>query len=356
MEWFAAKHALLAHLPVAAGLLLPLALVAALRPGRGIRPWWTACRYLGWAGLLGLLTSLFSGWALARAQGYLIPGHWLPQGATPDLQRHLLYSAAALPVAVAGLWAMHRPRKEHQGLGVLPLFLGLIWASLVLMAGWTGEQLAHPGPGLARLPLPQPAPAAPVPSRPVPPPVNPEAALPIRALDYAALQPIGTELMKSQAHGGRWIRLWADDAAAAAYRTGSPLPEGSLVVMSSVEDRWGRPGPDPGPLYALEMKGGQPRLTFYWPRVPAARLAETGGQARVYWRSPDPHLDACLACHAGGLLTDPMTRSRWKSPSQPKGAVPPAPKPSTPPAGTGKKPSGVAPGTAPSPGPAMPNQ
>ncbi len=323
MEWFAAKHALLAHLPVAAGLLLPLALVAALRPGRGIRPWWTACRYLGWAGLLGLLASLFSGWVLARAQGYLIPGHWLPQGAAPDLRRHLLYSAAALPVGVAGLWAMHRPRKEHQGLGVLPLFLGLIWAGLSLMTGWTGERLAHPSLGLARPPAPRLAPAPPAPTRPEPPPsVDPEAKLPVRALDYAALQPLEADPVKSQAHGGRWIRLWADDAGAAAYRAGSPLPEGSLVVMSSVEDHWGRPGPDPGPLYALEMKGGQPRLTFYWPRVPAARLAETGGQARVYWRSPDPHLDACLTCHAGGLLADPMTRSRWKLPARPKAAAP----------------------------------
>jgi hypothetical protein len=322
MEWFAVKHALLAHLPVAAGLLLPLALVAALRPGRGIRPWWTACRYLGWAGLLGLLASLFSGWALARAQGFLIPGHWLPQGATPDLRRHLLFSAAALPVAVAGLWAMHRPRKEHQGLGVLPLFLGLIWAALSLMTAWTGERLAHPVPGLARLPLPRPAPAAPAPPRPAPPPVaDPEAEVPIRALDYAALDPAQPAPVKSLPHGGRWIRVWVTPAAAEAYRTGAPLPEGALIVMSTVEDRWGRPGPDPGPLYALEMKNGSPRFTFYWSRIPEASRAEFGGAARAYWRSPDPHLAACLACHAQGPAPIGQ-RSTWYAFRKPKPAAP----------------------------------
>lgn len=324
MEWIATKHALMAHLPVAAGLLLPLALIAALRPGRGIRPWWIACRYLGWAGLLGLLASLASGWAEARVQGLLPPGRLLPipgPGMSPGLAQHVLWAVAGLPVAILALWAMHRPRKEHQGFGFLPLFLGLVWAVIALYTGRMGH-------GMIRPPAPAPAPV-PAPRAAVPLPMDPEAKVPVRVLDYAALVPVQAEPLKSPVHGGRWIRVWVSEGAVDAYRAGGPLPPGALVVMSTVEDRWGRPGPDPGPLYALEMKDGQPRLTFYWARVPADRQAETGGAERAYWRSPDPHLASCLACHAGGLA-DPARRSRWRLPRKPAetpGSVAGAPPP-----------------------------
>jgi hypothetical protein len=330
MEWIAAKHALLAHLPVAVGLLLPLALIAAQRPGRGIRPWWTACRYLGWAGLLGILASLLSGWAATRTLGLPVRGWLFPWvGGPPNLAQHALWGAAGLPVAVLVLWAVHRKRKEHQGLGILPLFLGLLWAAIAVFTARTGHVMVRPAVFAV-------SPSAPVPSNlPKPLPADPEARVPLRALDYAALLPIQAGPLKSLAHGGRWIRVWVDEAAAEAYRAGGPLSPGTLVVMSSVEDRWGRPGPDPGPLYALEMKDGKPRLTFYWPRVPLDRQKETGGEARAYWRSPDPRLEACLACHADGLA-DPGKRSRWKALRRPEAGAAPVPlaarPPSTPPA------------------------
>ena len=74
MEWIALKHALLSHLPVATGLLLPFTLFAAQRAGRGIRPWWTVARYLGWAGILGTLGAFLSGFASGRLLA-LIPSH-----------------------------------------------------------------------------------------------------------------------------------------------------------------------------------------------------------------------------------------------------------------------------------------
>ena len=57
LDWIALKHPFFIHVPVAAGILLPFALLAAQRPGRGIKPWWTACRYLGWTGVLGCLAA-----------------------------------------------------------------------------------------------------------------------------------------------------------------------------------------------------------------------------------------------------------------------------------------------------------
>jgi hypothetical protein len=230
----------------------------------------------------------------------------------PELARHALWAVAGLPVALLALWAMHRPRKEHQGFGFLPLLFGLIWAVVALYSGRTGHAMVHPA--IPR-PLPAPAPAAAPKAAAIPAP-DPEAQVPVRALDYASLVPMQAEPVKSPAHGGRWIRVWVSEGAVEAYRAGGPLPPGALVVMTTAADRWGRPGPDPGPLYALEMKDGRPQFTFYWARVPADWKAETGGEPRAYWRSPDPRLASCLTCHAGGLA-DPAKRSRWRLPRKP---------------------------------------
>ncbi|MDP1831598.1 MAG: hypothetical protein Q8K67_06035 [Geothrix sp.] len=315
MEWIALKHALLSHLPVATGLLLPWALIAAQRRGRGIRPWWMVCRYLGWAGLLGLLGAFASGFSSARLLG-LIPVHRLlpppASGAGADalLFRHVLLGGAALLLAVGALWAMNRSRRDHESLGLLALALGLAWSVALLLTGESGYRLALGGRVHAAT---RAAAAAMVPASATAPPAepDPEAKAPMRALDYAALEAIHAEPVKSMAHGGRWIRAWASPEAAAAYRAGQPLPLGALVVISSVEDRWGRPGPDGGPLYALEMKASGPSLTFYWPRVPLDRRRESGGESRAYWRGDDTHLNACRRCHGEGMA-DPAQRSRWR--------------------------------------------
>jgi hypothetical protein len=322
MDWIALKHALLSHLPVAAGLLLPWALLASQRRGRGIRPWWMVSRYLGWSGLLGLLGAVASGLASGHLQG-LFPAHRiLPVPATGSgidalLFRHFLLGGAAVLLGVGATWSMSRSRKDHESLGFLALVLGLIWSAALLLTGESGYRLAHPAriPAVAAVSLP----AVVIPQ--IEP--DPETKAPLRALDYAALEAIQPELVKSPAHGGRWIRAWASPEAAAAYRAGQPLPQGALVVLSSVEDRWGRPGPDAGPLYALEMKASGPSLTFYWPRVPLERRQGTGGESSIYWRGNEAHLDACRVCHATGMA-NPAKRSRWR----PKRVVEDRPDPS----------------------------
>jgi hypothetical protein len=313
MEWIALKHALLSHLPVATGLLLPLPLLAAQRPGRGIRPWWTVARYLGAVGLIGTLLALLSGLATARNQGLFPLGRmvsaWSGTGAEAELSRHFLFGVVGLFLGTAALWAMTRPRKDHQSIGVLALILGVLWSAVLLLGGEAGYTVAHGAKHQA--PVPQAAVPAPLPRSPE----DPEAKAPLRALDYASLEPIRAEPVKSPAHGGRWIRVWATPQAAAAYREGQPLPLGALVVMSTLEDRWGRPGTEPGPIYALEMKEGGSALTFYWPQVPDARREETDGEARAYWRGQNTHLEACRRCHATGMA-DPAQRSRWRIPKR----------------------------------------
>jgi hypothetical protein len=320
MDWIALKHALLSHLPVASGLLLPWALFASQRRGRGIRPWWMVSRYLGWWGLLGLVGAAVSGLAAGRLLG-LIPAHRvLPLVATGSslealMFRHALLAGAAVLLSVGAVWSMNRARKEHESLGLLALALGLAWSALLLLTGESGYRLAHHlrVPLAAPVLLPAAVPAsgpAPALARQAEP--DPEAKAPLRALDYAALEAIHPEPVKSPAHGGRWVRAWASPEAAAAYRAGQPLPPGALVVLSSLEDRWGRPGPDAGPLYALEMKASGPALTLYWPRIPLANRRNFGGESRVYWRGNDPHLDACRTCHATGTA-NAAQRSRWRA-------------------------------------------
>jgi hypothetical protein len=316
MEWFARQHALLSHLPVATGLLLPWALLVAQRPGRGIRPWWTVARYLGWAGFIGMLGAFLSGLVSGRLSPLVRPLRLLPglassSGGDGLLFQHALLAGASLLVGSAVLWALNRPRKDHESLGFLALTLGLVWCAALLATGARGYRLAHDRTGV--LALPPPAPVAVL--APTPPPsrskLEPEANLPVRALDYAALEALHPDPVKSLAHGGRWVRAWASPEAAAAYRAGQPLPLGAFVVLSSLEDRWGRPGPDPGPLCALEMKASGPSFTLYWPRIPEEHRREFGGESGAYWRGSDAHLDACRTCHAAGLA-DASKRSRWR--------------------------------------------
>jgi hypothetical protein len=314
MEWLALKHALLSHLPVGTGLLLPFALLAAQRPGRGIRAWWTVSRYLGWVGLLGTLAAVVSGFAFGRHLGFIADQPSLKhlfsgQGADPVLLRHALLGAASCLAGGGALWAMTRPRKDHESLGFLALVLGWFWAALLLLTGESGYRLAH-----GSTPRIVPERQAPTPVV-VPAPkavVEPEAPQPVRMLDYASLEPTQPEPVKSLAHGGRWIRVWTSPEAAQAYRAGEPLPLGALVVLSTVEDRWGRPGPDPGPLYALEMKPTGPSLSFYWGHVPAEHQREFENGSRAYWRGDDPHLEGCRTCHATGMA-EVGQRSRWRA-------------------------------------------
>jgi hypothetical protein len=333
MAWIANKHTLLVHLPAAAALMIPLPIIAAQRGGRGIRPWWTTCRYLAWAGLVGSLLGVLSGFLSGRLHGQVPLGAFWGS-AEPGMKYlfrlHEAGGVASLVLGVACLRSLYRKRQEHQGIGLAALLFGLLWCASALLSSYSGALLVGYGPAPALfLAPPQPTlqPAqAPTPVAVVPPaPVrDPEASAPVRALDYASLAPMQPEPVKSAAHGNRWIRVWVTPGGAEAYQAGKPLPPGTLAVMTSVEDRWGRPGFDLGPLYALDMDAdGKPSLTYYWAQVPAARRSETGGADKAYWRRDDPGLKACSACHSQGAA--PMKdRSRLAIPRKPKPGTAPA--------------------------------
>ncbi|HJV23614.1 MAG TPA: hypothetical protein VJ570_13000 [Holophagaceae bacterium] len=296
MEWLALKHPLLVHLPIATALLLPLPLLLAQRAGRGIKPWWNTCRYMAWVGVIFLLPTLVTGFAWGRGLGFIEAGHFLAGTEDPAelmLRRHQLAGLVTALLGLATLWSLYRGRLEHEGLGILALLLGTAWAAATAYTGWIGGHMAH------RI-VPFEAPRVQAPAPPPAPPKDPEAQLPLRALDFAALEPLHTDAFRSPAHDGLWARGWISPAAREAWASGQPLPPGAYAVLSTQVSRWGRPGPEAGPLYFLEIRpDGKPRFAYYWARVPEDRRAEFGGQSKVYLRE-GAMLDACLTCHAGG--------------------------------------------------------
>ena len=307
MDWTASNHSFFVHVPVAVAVLLPFALISSQRAGRGIRPWWLTCRYLAWGGVLFSLVAVFSGLLQAKHLNLLAPGQFLAAkgtGVATIFRLHQLLGASSLVLGVFTLQAVSRRRADHQGLGFLGLLVGTLWAVAILAAGWYGGQLGKPQTAFAPAPVkvnPVPVPHVVVPVVTPPSASGAEATAPFRALDYQSLVPMHVEPVRNPLHGNRWIRVWVSPGAETAYQTGQKLPEGSLLVMNSLEDRWGRPGLDVGPLYAMEMKDGKPHFTYYWPRVPVARRGETGGAERAYWRGEDANLASCLSCHLDGL-------------------------------------------------------
>ena len=322
LEFLALKHPMMVHLPVGVALLLPLALLAAQRPGRGIRPWTITCRYLAWTGLLGVGFAMVSGWLWARQQNLIAPGgflapHLLNPSAEQWLQvmiwKHQMAAIISAVLSLLTLMATYRKRLEHQGLGLVALFFGLLWSWSSVMAGFYGGTMTHPSlnPPIGGRPSQGPLTA-------VIEATDPEADAPLRALDYGSLEPIQTEPVRSTTHGNRWIRVWVTPSGSDAYRAGKPLPAGAYAVMTSLEDRWGRPGFDSGPIYMLEtLADGKPSLTYYWPRVPEAKRGETNGEASAYWRGKNPNLESCMGCHFWGQA--PLDeRSTWRTPRRPK--------------------------------------
>jgi hypothetical protein len=292
-DFLALKHPMLVHIPIAAALLVPIPLLAAQRSGRGIKPWWIACRYLTWMGVLGALPALLSGLLWAKLLGLIPGGSLLAPSAGEDqvlpflMRRHQMLALLAFLFGLVTLWSLYRKRQEHQGIGFLPLAMGCLWALSTALAGQYGGKMTHPLTPIAS--TSHDAPAA-----------DPEADAPLRALDYASLEPALGPVF-SKAHGNRWVRVWVTASGIDAYKAGRPLSPGSYAVMNSFENANGRASNDAGPLYALEiLASGEPSLTLYWPRVPQEKRNEVGGLERVYWRGAEAGLQSCMSCHAGG--------------------------------------------------------
>jgi len=294
IEWMADQHIKAMVFALAASVLIPFPLIAAQRPGRGIKPWWTTSRFLAWTGLIGAVFAVATGQFMAKSLG-LLEGGWIIRDEWSDLRVHQYLGGTAILLGWFCIRAVHARRKEHEGLGAYALIVGLLWALVAVGAGHYGIKMAK-----ARK-LEMAARQMQLEPDIVTDQTSGSRRI-MKMLDYASLTPIHHEPVRSAPHKNRWIRVWVTPGAVEAYNKGERLPEGATVVMNSVEDRWGRPGYDIGPLYFMEaLPDGKTRLGLYWSNVPESKRGEVGGFKSVNWLEPNANLTACRECHAEGL-------------------------------------------------------
>lgn len=316
IELIAREHPAFVHVPLGLVITLPLAMLGSFW-SRSPERWTRTAFFIGLVALAGSAVALFSGLMWGRQIALIPGGGYFPVVASGKqvLQRILqLHELAALSGVILGtitvwlLWrAWHKdnqaalggnPHRRHEGrrfwergVGIPALAAGFMWLGAWGFCGKLGGVMVFGNEETNK------AAAEAVEAKRL----DAEAEVPVRALDFASLEPAESAPFRSKAHGNRWGRIWVTASAIDAYKAGKPLEPGSYAVMSTYEDQGGKPGTDTGPLYFLELAAdGKPKLAFYWPRVPEAQRTEVGGEDFVYWRSPDPHLASCLVCHAQG--------------------------------------------------------
>lgn len=321
LDTFAREHPAFVHVPLGLVVTLPLAMLASFR-GKGSRAWVKASFFIAAVALAGSLVALASGLLWGRQINLIPEGRLLPDvtSHTQVLQRMMqLHELAALTGVLVGalclwlLWRVWRPlhlstedtafhfraqqgrRLWERGVGAPALVASLLWLGAWGFCGKLGGIMVFGNEETAKAAAEADAVRK----------ANVEAELPIRALDFASLEPVSEAPFLSRAHGGHWGRIWVTASFGAdRYRAQEPLPVGSYVVMSTFLDARGRPGFEPGPLLLREtLADGSTGFAYYWGRVPAAYLGQTGGEDMPYWRSGDPgtapKLAACAGCHKG---------------------------------------------------------
>lgn len=305
IDSLAREHPAFVHVPLGLVAALPLAMLASFRLRHGRLMAGTSL-FLGGVAWLASTAALFSGWMWGRQINLIGPSAFLPvvasekQALQKILQIHILMASAGFLVGGACVFLLWRSWRRgtgsggghfwQRGVGAPALVAGLLWLGCWAFCGKLGGIMVFGNEETNRA-----AAEADAARR-----NDSEADLPIRALDYASLEPAESSPSRSQAHGGRWGRIWVTASGIDAYKEGKPLPPGAYAVISTFSDDKGRPGSEPGPLYMREARAdGSPAFAFYWARVPEAFRKEFGDDS-VYWRSPDPRLAACLGCHGKG--------------------------------------------------------
>ena len=303
LEFLAREHPALVHVPLGLVVCLPLMVAVSLRsrePGT-----WRRMTFRAGLVALGLsLVTSFSGLLWARLLSLIPAGALLPQVASQGqaLQRTLrAHEGAAAAGFVLGCLCLLLLRKSyrqpgHKGWTALCLTGTLAWAGAWGYTGKLGGIMVFGNAATNKA-------AADL--------INAkkndaEADLPIRALDYASLEPAQEAPFLSRGHDGRMARTWVTASGIDAFQARKPLPVGAYAVMSTS----GAKG-EPGPLYMREVKAdGTQAFAFYWPRVPEAARRDTAGEDFVYWRSPAKGVAGCVHCHetAGPAAHGPAGR------------------------------------------------
>ncbi|MBL0211516.1 MAG: hypothetical protein IPQ13_11505 [Holophagaceae bacterium] len=310
LDLFAREHPAFVHLPLGLVIALPFAMAISFK-AKHPHAWKLASFFLAGLAFMSSAVALLSGLFWGRQISLIPPGGFLPVVASEKqvLQKMLqLHEFAAFAGIVIGLLCLVllwrslkqdgparadastlRRRLSDRGVGIAPLFVSFLWVASWGFCGKLGGIMVFGNEETNR------AAAEADQARKG----DAEADLPIRALDYASLEPAQAAPARSKAHGNRWARVWVTASGIDDYKAGKPLPAGAYAVLSSVEDLRGKPGQEPGPLYMREtLADGRVSFAFYWPRVPESQRAETNGEDFAYWRSPSEKLKSCAVCHA----------------------------------------------------------
>ena len=162
LTWLGREHPAMVHLPIAAALLVPVALLLSL--WRREEGWLRTAQFLAWAGLIGSGAALLSGLLWARQLDLIAPGGWIANAQDGHLQSllraHQFFALGGFVLGLLTLAMLHR----KTGRGVIPaLLLGLAWAGTWGVAGhWGGRMVfpdtAHPSDMQAEMKPPAPPP------------------------------------------------------------------------------------------------------------------------------------------------------------------------------------------------------
>lgn len=127
--------------------------------------------------------------------------------------------------------------------------------------------------------------------------------------DYATYTKLTDEPFLSLDHGNRWVDVYVNEVGRTAYDSSAAIPEGTIVVKTSMLDDNGRPGTRPGPIYVMQKRapGYAPDERDWWFAIHWAS-PDDPKDGPIYWRGKSPRVDYCNACHGdydrslGGLI------------------------------------------------------
>ncbi|HJW08909.1 MAG TPA: hypothetical protein VJ483_04695, partial [Holophagaceae bacterium] len=249
LEVLAREHPAFVHVPLGLVAVLPLAILLSFRKGASA-VWTRTAFFLTAVALAGSLLAAGSGLMWARQIGLIPPGAWLPRPASTSqtlqrlLQLHELGALSGVLIGTLCLWRVGRawrtadfhpqePSSEQRrgtgrrfwerGAGLSALLLSLAWLGAWGFCGRLGGIMVFGDAETNRAAAEAEAKRK----------NDAEAELPLRALDYASLEPVQSAPFKSASHGGRWVRTWVAASSIDAYKAGRPLPPGGYAVLSS---------------------------------------------------------------------------------------------------------------------------
>ncbi|HLP31249.1 MAG TPA: hypothetical protein VK150_07795, partial [Geothrix sp.] len=237
IEFIAREHPAFVHIPLGLVAVLPLAMLASFHPRHGKILTGTSF-FLAGIGWLASTVALVSGLLWGRQINLIGPSGFLPVVASEKqvlqkiLQIHILAACAGFligGICVFLLWRIWRrdynsglegaDHRHHagrrfweRGVGAPALLLGFLWLGSWGFSGKLGGIMVFGNEETNRA-----AAEADAAKR-----NDAEAELPIRALDYASLEPAEDKPVRSKAHGDRWRRIWVTASGIDAYKAGRP--------------------------------------------------------------------------------------------------------------------------------------